>query len=173
MSTTTTDYLQLLESLYKNSNWNGFAATTKERLLKQYGSIWDQYGTHDTCINCKKKYIIKSYTQKHCLKCGKHGKGSLKKKTDKWYIFNRDNFRCVYCGKATWNSENIILHCDHIVPQSRGGQDIASNLATSCSSCNVAKSDFIPSNKKDLLEEIKIRNKKFNILPNKMIKGFK
>ncbi len=53
-------------------------------------------------------------------------------------ILKRDAFRCRYCGKAASSSS---LHVDHIVPQSDGGSDNPSNLATACAECNIAKSN--------------------------------
>ena len=57
-------------------------------------------------------------------------------------IFKKDNFRCVYCGK-TPEEYNIKLHLDHILPRSKGGEDVISNLRTSCSQCNLGKRDIL------------------------------
>lgn len=53
-------------------------------------------------------------------------------------VFARDGYACTYCGSA----EN--LHCDHIVPKSRGGADDESNLTTACAHCNLSKGDRTP-----------------------------
>ena len=53
-------------------------------------------------------------------------------------FLNSDGCRCVYCGTTSVESK---LHVDHILPRSKGGQDVASNLATSCSQCNLEKYD--------------------------------
>lgn len=53
-------------------------------------------------------------------------------------ILKRDGFRCRYCGKTGAASE---LHVDHIVPSSKGGRDVASNLIAACIACNVGKSN--------------------------------
>lgn len=58
---------------------------------------------------------------------------------DNWYalrarIFARDGYACTYCGQV---SED--LHCDHIVPFSRGGATTEENLTTACASCNSSK----------------------------------
>ncbi|KJV07582.1 HNH endonuclease [Methylocucumis oryzae] len=57
-------------------------------------------------------------------------------------IFERDCFRCVYCGFdgnsfRTW----AFLQVDHFKPKSRGGTDEKSNLVTSCCICNHMKLD--------------------------------
>lgn len=48
-------------------------------------------------------------------------------------VFERDRYRCVYCG--TWEQ----LTVDHIIPEIRGGQTILENLQTLCKSCNSRK----------------------------------
>jgi len=50
-------------------------------------------------------------------------------------IFRRDNYTCQYCGTK---SEN--LHCDHVIPLSRGGTNDPANLVTACARCNLSKS---------------------------------
>jgi hypothetical protein len=51
-------------------------------------------------------------------------------------VFARDDYTCTYCG-----SRQPPLHCDHVVPVSRGGSDEMSNLATACKRCNLSKGD--------------------------------
>lgn len=53
-------------------------------------------------------------------------------------IKKRDKYTCQYCHKV---DESVFLEIDHIVPQSRGGDNFADNLITSCVSCNNKKSD--------------------------------
>lgn len=54
-------------------------------------------------------------------------------------VFERDGYRCVYCGDA---SEP--LHCDHVLPFSKGGQSTLSNLVTACAPCNISKGARTP-----------------------------
>jgi hypothetical protein len=54
-------------------------------------------------------------------------------------ILKRDNFRCQYCGGTP--QEGYILHVDHIVPVSKGGETTEENLITACFVCNEGKSD--------------------------------
>lgn len=53
-------------------------------------------------------------------------------------VFARDGFSCTYCGETT------DLHCDHVLPRSRGGLDIESNLTTACGPCNLSKGARTP-----------------------------
>lgn len=52
-------------------------------------------------------------------------------------VFFRDDFHCTYCGS------DGPLHCDHVVPVSRGGKDEMGNLTTACAGCNLSKSDLL------------------------------
>lgn len=57
-------------------------------------------------------------------------------------IYKRDNYQCVYCGSR----KDLTL--DHVIPKSRGGTNDWMNLVTSCSKCNVKKSDKTPEEAK-------------------------
>lgn len=48
-------------------------------------------------------------------------------------VFQRDGWRCVYCGSE------FRLECDHVHPLALGGTNSISNLATACFACNRSK----------------------------------
>lgn len=52
-------------------------------------------------------------------------------------VLDRDKHQCAYCGchAETW---------DHLLPQSRGGQNTWFNLVAACGPCNWAKADRTP-----------------------------
>ena len=55
-------------------------------------------------------------------------------------VLRRDGHRCAYCtGPATT--------IDHVLPRSRGGQDVWENLVACCVRCNNAKGDRTPEEK--------------------------
>lgn len=58
-------------------------------------------------------------------------------------ILARDYHTCCNCGLNTQDEPNLLLEVDHIVPISRGGKTVLSNLQTLCWKCNRAKSDDI------------------------------
>ena len=58
-------------------------------------------------------------------------------KYDSRKIFERDSYKCSYC-----NSDATEL--DHVLPLSRGGPDIESNLVACCKSCNRKKHNKHP-----------------------------
>lgn len=60
-------------------------------------------------------------------------------------VFERDDFRCVYCGNRGAAED---LSVDHVEPRVRGGDQSDGNLVTACRGCNVRKghrrlSDFL------------------------------
>lgn len=57
----------------------------------------------------------------------------------RYKILKRDNFKCQICGRTA--EDGVKLHIDHIIPISKGGKTIGSNLRTLCEDCNLGKSD--------------------------------
>lgn len=51
----------------------------------------------------------------------------------------RDNYTCQICGK--YMPDGVGLHIDHIIPISKGGKSVFSNLQVLCSKCNGRKSN--------------------------------
>lgn len=73
-------------------------------------------------------------------------------------VFKRDSFTCQYCGASP---PNVVLHADHITAVSNGGKNTKDNLITSCSSCNLGKSNVplssIPQSLADKAREVQER----------------
>jgi hypothetical protein len=51
-------------------------------------------------------------------------------------VFERDGYRCVYCGELF---EPDDLSVDHVQPKMRGGDGSGGNVVTACRGCNTAK----------------------------------
>lgn len=53
-------------------------------------------------------------------------------------VFVRDKEKCAYCG-----SRLTLRSCtkDHVIPRSKGGLDILTNVVACCNSCNARKAD--------------------------------
>ena len=51
-------------------------------------------------------------------------------------MFERDGYRCVYCGQSFAAEE---LTVDHVQARARGGDRSADNLVTACRGCNTRK----------------------------------
>jgi|SRR3989338_432537 len=56
-------------------------------------------------------------------------------------VLNRDNFRCVFCGKSPATDIGVKLEIDHIKPFSKDGKSTLENLQTLCHQCNLGKSN--------------------------------
>ena len=56
-------------------------------------------------------------------------------------IFNRDDFKCQFCGQRFKLSE---LTVDHVVPKSKGGKSTWDNIVSACKKCNNKKADRTP-----------------------------
>ncbi|MBA2732180.1 MAG: HNH endonuclease [Acidobacteria bacterium] len=54
----------------------------------------------------------------------------------------RARHACEYC-RAPEIVFNLSFEVEHITPQSRGGESTENNLALSCRSCNLYKSDYV------------------------------
>jgi len=61
----------------------------------------------------------------------------------RFFIMQRDNFKCTKCGRSPATDSKIILHIDHKIPWSKGGKTNIENLQTLCSDCNLGKSDIL------------------------------
>lgn len=88
-------------------------------------------------------------------------------------IFARDNHTCVYCGASPFKDDNVVLHVDHIIPVSKAGSSFAENLVTSCSQCNLSKSnsELKDEIRRAVLDTVRQRNTKTGIDPKKRFAG--
>ena len=60
------------------------------------------------------------------------------------FLFARDGYRCLYCGRASYELRpRESLTRDHVVPISRGGRNVWTNVATACSPCNTRKANHL------------------------------
>lgn len=61
------------------------------------------------------------------------------------FLFARDERTCQYCERHESELRNReFLTRDHVLPQSRGGDNTWTNCVTACSSCNSRKADRTP-----------------------------
>lgn len=61
------------------------------------------------------------------------------RKAKRLAIYLRDGMACVWCGKGV--EDSIRLTLDHVVCYSKGGSHDATNLVTSCFTCNSSRQD--------------------------------
>lgn len=55
-------------------------------------------------------------------------------------IFERDNYKCIVCGKG--KAEGMEIQADHILPKDKGGRATLENGQTLCSKHNFLKKNF-------------------------------
>jgi len=122
-----------------------------------------------SCERCGKEYIKKAATQKYCSNECCSAASREKVNRDKFIIFERDNFKCIYCGRSP-AEDGVKLHVDHIYPRILGGEDKAYNLATACEDCNLSKGKSLINAYRRLLKTVKLRNIKRNISQETVIK---
>ncbi len=58
-------------------------------------------------------------------------------------ILIRDNCICKMCGTSPAKNSDVVLHVDHVIPYSKGGETIEKNLQTLCMTCNIGKSNVL------------------------------
>jgi len=51
-------------------------------------------------------------------------------------VFERDSYTCQYCGAKQGTEQWDTMWMDHIIPISKGGKTVLSNLITACARCN-------------------------------------
>ena len=90
------------------------------------------------CIVCKKKFNPVHKSAKICSsECRKIYYAKYREnnphpmKIIGFTIFERDNFRCAYCGKTSYE-DNVKLVIEHIFPRSKGGTNEGHNVITAC-----------------------------------------
>jgi 5-methylcytosine-specific restriction endonuclease McrA len=59
-------------------------------------------------------------------------------------LFHRDRMMCAYCGRV-YSAHQLTR--DHVVPTSKGGQDVWTNVVTACKPCNSLKGHVMPGEK--------------------------
>ncbi len=60
------------------------------------------------------------------------------------FLFARDGYKCMYCGRTQYELRpREALTRDHVIPISRGGLNVWTNVVTACSPCNTRKSNHL------------------------------
>lgn len=60
----------------------------------------------------------------------------------RFLVNRRDRFTCRACGRSPATHLGVVLHIDHVVPWSMGGETVIGNLQTLCEVCNIGKSNL-------------------------------
>lgn len=129
--------------------------TLKDHRMKQYQMLVDddhafqfyfvRGGTRSESFSCDYMWLLDRdrLLQEIDYECNLrdyHNKNQrrLMTKELREQIMRRDNYTCQICGK--YMPDRVGLQIDHIVPVSKGGKSVPSNLQVLCSVCNGHKS---------------------------------
>ena len=75
------------------------------------------------------------------LKVVKVRRGGKEVRFSRVNIYQRDRYRCQYCGNK-YHSENLTF--DHVIPLVQGGETTWRNIVTACLACNNRKGGRTP-----------------------------
>lgn len=121
-----------------------FCSTTCANTYRYEQTIKEKRLYKRSCKECGSNFETRRLNQVFCSKeCYKtwglkeyESKSHL---TLRWKVLVRDKFTCQYCGRTP--QQGVILHVDHIIPRSKGGQDVKENFVTACEDCNIGKTN--------------------------------
>lgn len=115
------------------------------------------------CAICDEAFETRYQHSKYCsAKCKKYAARENYNKTKEitdFIIYNRDGFKCVYCGKSSI-IDGVKLNVEHILPRKHIYLNNPINLVTACEDCNNSKLYKLLD--KDVVEQLYSRNKTLN-----------
>ncbi|MCF8083013.1 MAG: HNH endonuclease [Deltaproteobacteria bacterium] len=97
--------------------------------------VLEEYGTeiHSVSFTLKLPSVVR------LLMMAKKPKTSVK--FSRQNIYARDKYHCQYCGRKFPTED---LSYDHVIPKSRGGKTVWTNIVTACLACNRKKGGRTP-----------------------------
>lgn len=124
-------YLTRKQTRYVQRNY----VRTPYKVLQTVGQFKYDYNflfnRNEKLKNINYECTLKEYNSKNQRK--------LMKKELRQQIITRDKYTCQICGK--YMPDEVGLHVDHIIPISKGGKTVSSNLQVLCSKCNGSKAN--------------------------------
>lgn len=124
---------------------------------KEHCKNWNKERYNYINVRQKRQKLSRNYYYNNTEKCLQRNKdwrtlhpeftiaNNLKKRTREKIdpvlikkIFELHNYTCLYCGKY-----GGVLHLEHKIPLSRGGDNSEFNLAVACAKCNFSKNNKI------------------------------
>lgn len=119
---------------YESLKYNQYKQSDSFKQWRAEYKKSDAYKTNRKAQKAKRKALIRGATVAHAVSPD--------------FILERDKYRCYICGiktpkKLRGTYEDNAPEVDHIIPLSKGGLHVESNLRCSCRKCNGLKSDRI------------------------------
>lgn len=98
--------------------------------------VLEEYGTeiHSVSFTLKLPSVVR------LLMMARKPKTSVK--FSRQNIYARDKYHCQYCGRKFPTED---LSYDHVIPKSRGGKTVWTNIVTACLACNRKKGGRTPN----------------------------
>jgi 5-methylcytosine-specific restriction endonuclease McrA len=144
--------------LVLNRHWAPIQITTAYRALVLLYSenakvVYDDYSTHDFSSWRELSEFLEDHKKIHTpryqlavpevIMLTRYGKFPPRQvKFSRRNIFQRDGYRCQYCGCVPAKDA---LTIDHVVPRSKGGKTTWHNIVLACIKCNMRKGDKTPT----------------------------
>lgn len=114
---------------------------------KRHYRKWRANDANRALDNLRKRQYSKTPRGKMMRRAKDQRRASIKRAAEGTYtsadiraLWERQQGKCHYCGVAVGD----VYHVDHVVPLSRGGNNLLENLVIACPSCNLSKSDKLP-----------------------------
>lgn len=85
--------------------------------------------------------LLEALSQKIKFKKSAAGQRSLMTASFRTFIKERDEYTCKACSISIVDEPHLLLEVDHIMPVSKGGLSVDTNLQTLCWKCNRTKSN--------------------------------
>ena len=117
---------------YRKKHPEFYAKINEKRRLKNAG--WDKL---KKCKVCENSFIPTIAPQIYCTKAHYLKARPLRLR---FFVLEKSNFSCVYCGRK---APEVQLEIEHIIPKSKGGTNKIENLVASCTECNLEKGDIL------------------------------
>lgn len=101
------------------------------------------HGNERLCSDdCRRRYAVSSYSSGGVARARKWGAAC--EPVNRIAVFNRDGWRCTYCGRETprdllGTREDRAPELDHRVPMALGGGHVEANVQLACRRCNARK----------------------------------
>ena len=109
----------------------------EDELFYNVMAVWAKLGQKPKTEDMRRplsKFSIKPYVDRF-------GTWRRPQGRQRFQVMLRDKFRCRLCGRSPSTHPGVTLRIDHVIPWSKGGKTIDSNLQTLCDDCNQGKSD--------------------------------
>ena len=128
-----------IKDIIKNPNYWNIDAPTVASFVFSYTS---PKGNSTKTVRIPARRQLANYLRKvESERSGAKYERSLMTNALRTKILVRDDYTCQICGLSTRDEPHLLLEVDHIIPVSKGGKTVESNLQTLCWKCNRTKSN--------------------------------